>query len=291
MESEFEGINKLRRGVLLLVLVPLLIGFIALILIVPLLSVKGSGAVAAALGILGAIIVLVIIGAILGILGLLSIRSGFRTLNSLGRDVGIGYTGTTLYLASLILILIGAILAIVLVGIFIAFIGEILLLIANILIGVGFYKVGEIYNESLTKVGGILAAIPIGIVSFIGYILVYVGLGKIRPMPAFQPIPLSQPGYASQIYQVGQGIIRGDGYAHIYLYSNTQAVVTSARIEGTNLTSFNINPAVLMPGQNEITIKFDNVYQLVPGTNYVIVIAVNIGGNMSEVRASAVYQP
>lgn len=289
MESEFEGINKLRRGVLLLVLVPLLIGFIALILMVPLLSVKGPGAVAAALGILGAIAALVIIGAILGILGLLNIRSGFRTLNSLGKDVGIGYTGTTLYLVSLILVLIGAILTIVLVGIFIVALGEILLLIANILIGVGFYKVGEIYNESLTKVGGILAAIPIGIVSFIGYILVYIGLGKIRPMSimsAVQMLP-SQP----QIYQVGQGVIRGNGYAQVSLYSTTQAIVTSARIDGTNLTSFNINPTVLQPGQNEIVIKFDNVYQLVPGSSYVITIAVNVGGNISEIKASAVYQP
>jgi len=308
MQSEFEGINKLRKGTLLLILVPLLIGFIALILGASLFSIATPGAVSAALGAVGALVAVIVIGAILGIIGLLNIRGGFRILNSLGRDVGIGYTGTTLYLVSLILILIGAILTIVLVGVFIVYLGEVLLIIADILIGVGFYKVGEIYNESTTKIGGILAAIPIGIVSFIGLILVYVGLGKIRPMgtvippaqlgyppsninPMGAPMPQTQPNYPSQIYQVGQGIIRGNGYAQVSLYSSTQATVLSARIEGTGLSSVNVNPVVLQPGQNEVTIWFSNVSLLTPGSNYIVTLVVSIGGNMSEVKATAVYQP
>ena len=316
MQSEYEGIKKLRKGTLILILVPLLIEFIDLILIVQLIPVVIAGAVlggaagglAVLIGAIGALLLVTIIGVVLGIIGLLNVRGGFEILQSLGRDVGIGSTGGTLYLVSLILNLIGAILAIVIIGIFIMALGEVLVIIANILIGVGFYKVGDIYNESTTKIGGILAAIPIGIVSFIGLILVYIGLGKIKPMgtvmPPVQPgyppysinpmgpsMPQTQPNYPQQIYQVGQGIIRGNGYAQISLYSSSQATILSARIEGTTLSSVYVNPVVLQPGQNELTIQFSNVSSLTPGSNYLITLVVNIGGNVSEVKAVAVYQP
>ena len=212
----------------------------------------------------------------------------------MGRDVGIGYTGATLYFVALIILVLGVLVMIAspICGLGLLVLGGIIGVVSSILIGVGFYKVGEIYNESTTKIGGILAAIPIGIISFVGYIIVYVGLGKIKPMPTIQPqIPLSQPSYPPQIYQVGQGIIRGDGNARVSLYSATQATVLSARIEGTTLASANINPAVLQPGQNEITIKFDNVSSLTPGGSYMITIVVNVGGNISEIKANAIYQP
>ena len=307
MQNEFDGINKLRKGTLLLILVPLL-EFIGLIQVFSLVTLALTGAVSAIAGALATLIAILIIGAILGIIGLLNIRGGFRILNNFGRDVGIGYTGTTLYFVSLILILIGAILTIVLVGVFIIALGEFLVIIADILIGVGYYKVGEIYNESTTKIGGILAAIPIGIVSFIGLILVYIGLGKIKPgamiLPPVQPgyppssinpmgapMPQTQPNYPQQIYQVGQGIIRGNGYAQISLYSSSQATILSARIEGTTLSSVNVNPVVLQPGQNEVTIQFSYVGSLTPGVNYPITLEVSIGGNMSEIKATAIYQP
>jgi len=167
MEREFEGIDKLGKGTLLLILVvPIVIGSEFLLLVAPLLSVIVS-----------------FIGVILVIIGALNIRGGFKILDELARDVGIGSIGVSLYLVSLIPIVIGAIYA-VSVDIFegqdIMLIGEILVVIANILVGLGFYKVGEEYKEKLTKIGGILVAIPI--VSFIGYILVYVGLGKVKSM-------------------------------------------------------------------------------------------------------------
>ena len=175
---EFEGIDKLRRGALLLiVLVPILIGSELSLLVSLSLSAIGG-----------------IIEFILGIVGLLNIRRGFKILDSLGNDVGIGYIGATLYFVSLAIIFIGGILAIVMAynisaGFDTIMIGGILQFIANILIGIGFYKVGGEYNESLTKMGGILTAIPI--IALIGYILVYVGLDKIKSMksemPAVQP--------------------------------------------------------------------------------------------------------
>ena len=104
----------------------------------------------------------------------------------------------------------------------------------------------------------------------------------------FQTQPI-QPSYPLQIYQVGQGIIRGNGIAQISLYPSTQATIVSAKIEGTSLSSFNVNPIVLQPGQNEI--QFNDVSSLTSGSNYLITLVVNIGGNITEIRVTAVYQP
>jgi len=159
---ELEGIDKLRKGALILILlVPILLASDLLLLV----SIPLSAVVS-------------IIGVILGIIGLLNIRGGFRILY-----IEIGHTGATLYFASLVLVFIGAILPIVMAGNIMAgldviILGAILAVISNILIGIGFYRVGGEYNERTTKIGGILAAIPI--IAFIGYIMVYVGLDKIK---------------------------------------------------------------------------------------------------------------
>ena len=68
MESEFEGIKKLRRGTLILILVPLLVGFIALLLISSSFSALASGSFSLTLSTIGALVAVVIIGAILGII-------------------------------------------------------------------------------------------------------------------------------------------------------------------------------------------------------------------------------
>jgi len=320
MQSEFVGINKLRRGALLLIVTSILLGVIGFIFGIMLLSTATTFGVSAgvstnlhtvtaptmtssttpsqsssAIGILIALAVVGIIGVILGIVGLLDIRNGFGILKNFGRDVEIGYIGATLYFIALILVALG----ILIISGSIALIGGILVIVSNVLVGIGFYKLGEIYNEGTTKIGGILVAIPISIISFIGFILAYIGLGNVKPMgtvapyvqPNYSPMGIQtiQPAY--QIYQVGQGIIRGNGYAKISLYSSSQATLLSARIEGTTSTSVYVNPIVLQPGYNEVAIQFNNVSSLTPGSNYLVTLVVNIGGNVSEVKATAIYQP
>ncbi len=74
--------------------------------------------------------------------------------------------------------IIGVILAIIpLVDI----IGAILIIIGVILIGLAVRRVGQIYNISDIRNGGILIAIGsvIPFVAFIGFILTYVGLGNL----------------------------------------------------------------------------------------------------------------
>ncbi|BFH74662.1 DUF973 family protein [Sulfurisphaera javensis] len=325
--AELDGLKKLRGGAFFIIISPLL-ETIAFILFLPSLiggvfaggaagTASGgaaggvAGALGAAIGVTIIFIAMIVIGAVLGILGVLRLRSGFSILQSLGRDVGIGSTGGTLYLVGLILTLIGAILTLAIIGIFILVIAAILTLIGEILLGVGLYKVGDVYNEGLTKIGGILAAIPMGLISFVGYILVYIGLGKIinmvssgvSPMapygypqqpqyqPTYQQTQYPQPTYQQpQFYQVGQGVIKSDGYAKVYLYTTTSGVIVSAVMQNPQLTSSYINPITINPGNNEITIYFGNVSQLQIGNQYVITITINAGGNMIPVNATVVYQ-
>lgn len=137
----------------------------------------------------------------------------------------------------------------------------------------------------------------------LGFILVYLGLRRVHGPPpqqvqpkqqARQPVTQQTPFALQtqpvpQIYQVGQGTIRGNGIADISLYSNVQAVVLSARIEGTTFAS--ANQVVLQPGTNSFSIKFNNIPQLVPGNTYLITLVINVGGNIMELKATAVYQP
>jgi Protein of unknown function (DUF973). len=100
----------------------------------------------------------------------LRLRSGFRGLEATGKDVG-GVTGTTLWI-------IGVILAIIPL---IDIVGAILIIIGVILIGLAIRRVGQIYNVGDIRNGGILIAIGsiIPFVAFIGFILTYMGLGKL----------------------------------------------------------------------------------------------------------------
>ncbi|AKA74574.1 DUF973 family protein [Saccharolobus solfataricus] len=314
--TELEGIERLRSGSLFMILSALLltIGIIVIILAglaiasfsftssasfsftsssVP--PASSTGVVAGFFGALVGIAIVLVISAVIGLLGILRIRSGFSILKNVGRDVGIGATGTTIYLVGLIIILIGALLTFILVGIPILILGDILLLIGGVLIGLGFYRVGEVYNEGTVKIGGILVlvgSIIADLLSFIGFLLIYIGLGKIKPQ---QTLGMQQP-YVSQpmvpqVYQIGQGVIRSNGYAYISLYSSAPANIISAKIEGTNIISTTITPITLQTGNNEVTIFFGNVQSLAPNTTYIITLTINIGGNIINISTVASYQP
>ncbi|WP_054837222.1 DUF973 family protein [Metallosphaera hakonensis] len=56
----------------------------------------------------GLIIPFLIVGAILQLASLIILRSGFKDLLQVRRDVGVGVTGTTLYIVSLPVLVIGA---------------------------------------------------------------------------------------------------------------------------------------------------------------------------------------
>ena len=374
MQSEFEGIGKLRRGVLILIVTTIVFAIAVVIAAASILSELTSmffssvsasnSAIASSASSLsatiGIFIVVFLVLVILYILGYVYIRRGFKILADLGRNVRIGYTGTTLFFISLGLAVLSVIIIVIFllagisstassisnnsslnaisssvssglstissgiyVGLAVFIIGVIIQLVSSILIGIGFFKVGDEYKEGTTKWGGILfiigtvlslipssATVLIGaLISFISLILIYVGLGGIKPMSAIMsPTPLPQSTYqpptaiqlptvpqtlptSPQVYQVGQGVIRADGSAFITLYTSTQAIITSVRVEGIKMNAVMVNPVVLQPGQNAIVIKFDNASQLAPGNSYVITIDMNVGGNLVEIKAVANYYP
>jgi uncharacterized membrane protein len=124
----------------------------------------------ALIGSLTGVMILGIIALVFTILSILRLRSGFRGLEDIGKDVG-GVTGTTLWIIGIILAIIPLI----------DIIGLILAIIGLILIGLAMRRVGKIYNESNIRNGGILIAIGaiIPFAAFIGFILTYMGLGKL----------------------------------------------------------------------------------------------------------------
>jgi hypothetical protein len=114
-----------------------------------------------------------IITLIFSILSVSEFRSGFRILQAIGKNVG-GIKGTTFWIVGIILAIIPLI----------DIVTPILVIIGLILIGLAIRRVGKIYNVSDIRYGGILIAIGaiIPFFAFLGFILTYVGLGKLLNM-------------------------------------------------------------------------------------------------------------
>jgi Protein of unknown function (DUF973). len=179
---EVNALQDLRKGSLYAILSTILLSIAIVFLLaslavisalLPFASSSSSaylGSSFASIGSLAGVIVLEIIALIFTILSVLKLRSGFRGLEATGKDVG-GVTGTTLWI-------IGVILAIIPL---IDIIGAILIIIGVILIGLAIRRVGQIYNVGNIRNGGILIAIGsiIPFAAFIGFILTYIGLGKL----------------------------------------------------------------------------------------------------------------
>jgi Protein of unknown function (DUF973). len=223
------------------------------------------------------------------------LRDAFQTFASTGKDVSRGFTGINLILPGIIIELIGGILAIA--GIFSASLGlavaggiivllaAIILFIAYLLIGLVIYNLGSFYNNDMLKIGGILIIIPF--ISFVGWILSYVSVDDIiRKLSGgtMMPQPYTAPSmYQPQVYQVGQGIIRLDGTVTLTLYSSITVNIVSASIDNTLYTTTDVNPNMLNPGNNSVTMRFLGVTGLVPGNNYYLTIYLSDGTSIKAV--------
>ena len=129
-----------------------------------------AGSLFASIGSLAGVVVLEIIALVFTILSILKLRSGFRGLEATGKDVG-GVTGTTLWIIGMVLTL----------TLILAPIGALLVLAGLIIVGIAIRRVGQIYNVSNINIGGILIAVGaiIPFLAFVGFILTYIGLGKL----------------------------------------------------------------------------------------------------------------
>ena len=177
---EVNALQELRKGSFYAIIANVLIS-IAVILVIgslfatlfsfsslasPYSSSPSPFSLFASIGSLVGVLILEILALVFTVLSILRLRSGFRGLEAVGKDVG-GVTGTTLWIIGVVLTIIG--------------VGAILTLVGLILIGLAVRRVGQIYNISDIRNGGILIAIGsvIPFVAFIGFILTYVGLGKL----------------------------------------------------------------------------------------------------------------
>jgi hypothetical protein len=197
--DELEGVRRLRSGVLLLILVPLLLFIVAVVAAVAAfvalrpgyrVAVMASGHVftqaggylgssLAAVGIAILVAALALVSLVLIVMAFGRLRGGFSLLSAAGRGGSIGVAGTWLVIIAIIIALLGA--ALFMFGGFIAmWIAFVLAAVGFILIGVGLYEVGSSYRNGLLEAGGILVAIPLLITSFIGLILSYAALGDIE---------------------------------------------------------------------------------------------------------------
>jgi len=186
---EVKALQDLRSGSLYAIIADIILGIAVIFafasLPIILSSLRSPYSLSASIGSLAGAIILEIIALVFTILSVLRLRSGFRGLEATGKDVG-GVTGTTLWI-------IGVILAIIPL---IDIIGAILIIIGLILIGLAIRRVGQIYNVGNIRNGGILIAIGsiIPFVAFIGFILTYMGLGKLLNTMGPGGQPTSGPG-------------------------------------------------------------------------------------------------
>ena len=183
--DELEGVRRLRSGVLLLILIPVIILILALVgaaaiyaavVSAPVSSYSGSSLVG---GVTVLLVVLSLISLVLTVMAFGRLSRGFSLLSAAGRGGSIGAAGTWLVITAIIIALLGV--ALFMFGGFIAmWIAFVLAVVGFILIGVGLFEVGSSYRNSLLEAGGILVAIPLLITSFVGLILSYAALGDIE---------------------------------------------------------------------------------------------------------------
>jgi len=166
--DELEGVRRLRSGVLLLILIPVLILIVALVgaaaiyatlMSAPVSSYTGSSLVAdeTVLAVVLALVSLVLTAIAFG-----RLRGGFSLLSAAGRGGSTGVTGTWLLIIAAIIALPGA--ALLMFGGFI--VSSIVSVIGNVgymLIGVGLYEVGSSYGKDSLKTGGALVAISFAV--------------------------------------------------------------------------------------------------------------------------------
>ena len=179
-----EAFESMRRGALYLIIAWLLIGLGLMSVIASFftslsLGFHGGGGL---LGSLVALVIVLVIGVIIALIGLwgnfipgvkrlAEVRPKFKTSATVIR-VGLFY--------GLILILIGALLAFVLIGIPIMIIGAILVLLGDIGLIILSFKLNETEKNALYLATGILFIISIfvGLAGFIAWILLYIALGE-----------------------------------------------------------------------------------------------------------------
>ncbi|MFP3320032.1 MAG: DUF973 family protein [Acidilobus sp.] len=166
--DELEGVRRLRSGVLLLILIPVLILIIGLVGAAVIYAAVMSASVSSYTGsslvadVTVLAVVLSLISLVLTAIAFGRLRGGFSLLSAAGRGGSTGVTGAWLIIIAAIIALPGA--ALLMFGGFI--VSSITSVIGNagyMLIGKGLYDIGSSYGKDSLKTGGALVAISFAV--------------------------------------------------------------------------------------------------------------------------------
>jgi len=208
-------------------------------------------------------VILLIIGIILliiEIIALVKAKDSFSRINNV-ISVNLGIAGTNLSLIGFILALFSItsflssilLLGLFLLGFYLFLMGLGTLVVGYILLGIGVYKIGKAFTNSLTKVGGIL--ISVLVLSVIGFILSYFGLKEVKPEMVIK----------------GEGIVER-GITRIFIYSNVKGYVES--ISSAGKTVFDFKQKVIKEGETVIEVNEE--------LQDPVTITINVGGEKIE---------
>ena len=203
--------------------------------------------------------VILVIGMILvaiNIFALIKIKNGFSKINDVV-SLDLGITGTKLSLIGFALALLALVFFLssaflfylFLFGYFLYLMSLGTLTVGYILLGIGVYKIGKAFTNTLTKAGGIL--ISVLILSIIGFILSYFGLKEVKP----------------EINIQGEGIVE-NGVTKISVYSNVKGYVESISSAGTLI--FDFEQKELKEGETVIEVNEE--------LQDPIILTINVGG-------------
>jgi|GEM_PF-978510 uncharacterized membrane protein len=189
-----RGISKIKYGALILI-IAVIVSFIGSIFgffsVFSLNFIRGYLSYYGILSSIAVIIIVAIISIIISLVGYINVRSGFQILSEINQDYGIGKTGVNLIFVGIGVTILGLILLLVLVGFFILIIAVLIEVIGSILLGIGIYRIGSNFRNTLVEVGGILIIFSwlpyIGFIAFIGWILNYFGLNEIEKRMVGKP--------------------------------------------------------------------------------------------------------
>ena len=170
--DELEGVRRLRSGVLLLILIPVIILILALVgaaaiyaavTSAPVSSYSGSSLVG---GVTVLLVVLSLISLVLIVMAFGRLRGGFSLLSAAGRGGSTGVTGAWLLIIAAIIALPGEAL-LMFGGFIVSLIASVIGDAGYILIGKGLYDVGSSYGKDSLKTGGALVVISFAVLILI----------------------------------------------------------------------------------------------------------------------------
>ena len=166
--DELEGVRRLRSGVLLLILIPVLLLILALVGAAAIYAAVTSASVSSYTGsslvadVTVLLVVLSLISLVLIAMAFGRLRGGFSLLSAAGRGGSTGVTGAWLLIIAAIIALPGEAL-LMFGGFIISLIASVIGDAGYILIGKGLYDVGSSYGKDSLKTGGALVVISFAV--------------------------------------------------------------------------------------------------------------------------------